>query len=58
MGNAATGFFVVFALIAGGVGVASLFSGFNHVHLWSNDTLPAAASAAATAWALTVLAMG
>lgn len=58
MGNAATGFFVVLALLAGGVGIASLFSGFNHVRLWSNDTLPAAAFAATTAWALTVLAMG
>ncbi|XP_047318673.1 membrane protein PM19L-like [Impatiens glandulifera] len=58
MGNAATGFFVLFALIAGVVGVASVLSGFNHIRFWSNDTLPAAASVATLAWTLTLLAMG
>ncbi|OIT21254.1 membrane protein PM19L-like [Nicotiana tabacum] len=58
MGNSATGFFVVFALIAGVVGVASLLSGLNHIRQWNIDSLPAATSAAAIAWSLTLLAMG
>uniref|UniRef100_A0A5B6Z2K0 AWPM-19-like family protein n=1 Tax=Davidia involucrata TaxID=16924 RepID=A0A5B6Z2K0_DAVIN len=58
MGNAATGFFVMFALIAGGVGIGSVISGFNHVRVWNIGSLPAAASSAAIAWALTLLAMG
>ncbi|KAL1829604.1 hypothetical protein ACET3Z_008016 [Daucus carota] len=56
--NTATGLFLVFGLIAGCVGFASLISGLNHVCLWSNDTLPAAVSAATVAWAHTVLALG
>ncbi|KAA8519570.1 hypothetical protein F0562_013806 [Nyssa sinensis] len=58
MGNAATGFFVIFALIAGVVGIGSVISGLNHVRVWNVDSLPSAASAAAIAWALTLLAMG
>ncbi|KAA8514998.1 hypothetical protein F0562_018215 [Nyssa sinensis] len=58
MGNAATGFFVMFALIAGVVGVASVISGFNHLRFWNADSLSAAASAATIAWTLTALAMG
>lgn len=58
IGNAATGFFVVFALIAGVVGIASVLSGLNHIRRWNIDSLPAAASAAAIAWSLTLLAMG
>ncbi|KAK6917251.1 AWPM-19-like [Dillenia turbinata] len=58
MGNAATGFFVMFALIAGVVGAASAISGFNDIRMWTIDSLPAAASAASIAWGLTVLAMG
>lgn len=58
MGNAATGFFVIFALIAGVVGVASAIAGFNYVRSWSSDDRAGPASAAVIAWALTVLAMG
>lgn len=58
MGNAATGFFVVFALIAGVVGVGSAISGLNHFRYWDKDSLPAASSAATIAWSLTLLAMG
>ncbi|XP_059289595.1 membrane protein PM19L-like [Lycium ferocissimum] len=58
MGNAATGFFVVFSLIAGVVGVASVLSGIDHIRRWNFDSLPAAASAATIAWSLTLLAMG
>lgn len=58
MGNAATGFFVVFSMIAGVVGVAACMAGLNHLRYWDVDSLPAAASAAAIAWSLTALAMG
>ncbi|XP_068667386.1 membrane protein PM19L-like [Aristolochia californica] len=58
MGNAATGFFVTFALIASVVGAASAIAGVNHVRSWSSDSLPSAASSAIIAWALTLLAMG
>ncbi|KAJ6965842.1 membrane protein PM19L-like [Populus alba x Populus x berolinensis] len=58
MGNAATGFFVMFALIAGVVGVASAIAGLNHIRTWTGDSLPSAASAAAVSWTLTLLATG
>ncbi|PIA41379.1 hypothetical protein AQUCO_02200061v1 [Aquilegia coerulea] len=58
MGNAATGFFVVFAMIASVVGAASSLAGINHVRLWHADSLPSAASVAIMAWTLTLLAMG
>ncbi|KAF5472432.1 hypothetical protein F2P56_009152 [Juglans regia] len=58
MGNAATGFFVMFALLAGVVGAASALSGLNHLRTWNDRSLPSAATAALIAWTLTVLAMG
>ncbi|GAB4827268.1 hypothetical protein Ancab_034155 [Ancistrocladus abbreviatus] len=58
MGNAATGFFVMFALIAGVVGAASCLSGLNHIRSWNTESMPATATAATIAWALTLLAMG
>jgi len=58
IGNAATGFFVIFAVIAGVVGAASALAGFHHVRAWSAESLPAAASAGFIAWMLTLLAMG
>lgn len=58
MGNAATGFFVMFALIAGVVGAASAIAGINHIRNWNADSLPSALTAAAIAWSLTLLAMG
>ncbi|XXG67824.1 hypothetical protein AAC387_Pa06g1080 [Persea americana] len=58
MGNAATGFFVVFALIARVVGAASEITGFNHIRYWNYDSLPSALSSALVAWTLTLLAMG
>ncbi|KAB1208584.1 hypothetical protein CJ030_MR7G001007 [Morella rubra] len=58
MGNAATGFFVMFALIAGVVGAASAISGLNHLRSWTAESLPSAATVAAIAWTLTALAMG
>ncbi|KAL1218785.1 Membrane protein PM19L [Cardamine amara subsp. amara] len=58
MGNAATGFFVIFALLAGVVGAASTISGLSHIRSWTVGSLPATATAATIAWTLTVLAMG
>ncbi|XWS18583.1 hypothetical protein CRYUN_Cryun32bG0057200 [Craigia yunnanensis] len=58
MGNAATGFFVTFALLAGVVGVASAIAGINHIRSWNASSLPSAASIAGVAWTLTLLAMG
>ncbi|XP_076951433.1 membrane protein PM19L-like [Bidens hawaiensis] len=56
MGNEATGFFVIFALIAGVAGVASTISGFDIMR--SSDNRTGVASDAIIAWALTMLAMG
>ncbi|CAA0827548.1 AWPM-19-like family protein [Striga hermonthica] len=58
MGNAATGFFVLFAMIASVVGVASAISGLNLMRYWDADSMSAAATAATIAWTLTLLAMG
>ncbi|CAL9067462.1 membrane protein PM19L [Musa acuminata AAA Group] len=58
IGNFATGFFVVFALIAGTVGATSAIAGFNHIRFWNYDSMQPAASSAVTAWLLTLLAMG
>ncbi|OIW15137.1 hypothetical protein TanjilG_14136 [Lupinus angustifolius] len=58
MGNAATGFFVTFALIAGVVGAGSTIAGLNHIRSWTSESLPSAASVATIAWSLTLLAMG
>ncbi|ONK81546.1 uncharacterized protein A4U43_C01F30370 [Asparagus officinalis] len=58
IGNAATGFFVVFSLIAGVVGAASAIAGIHHIRLWSYESMQSAASSAIIAWGLTLLAMG
>ncbi|WOL17533.1 hypothetical protein Cni_G26326 [Canna indica] len=58
MGNQATGFFVVFALIAGVVGAAAAIAGVHHIRNWRYGSLPSAASSAVIAWGLTLLAMG
>ncbi|RWW34565.1 hypothetical protein BHE74_00029860 [Ensete ventricosum] len=58
MGNQATGFLVIFALIAGVVGAAAAIAGIHHVRTWNYDSLPSAASSAVIAWGLTLLAMG
>ncbi|KAJ3706361.1 hypothetical protein LUZ61_010066 [Rhynchospora tenuis] len=56
--NEATIYFLIFAILAGVVGAASILSGLYHNCLWRTDTLPAAASSAVTAWAITALAFG
>ncbi|XP_042397141.1 membrane protein PM19L-like [Zingiber officinale] len=58
IGNQATGFFVIFALIAGVVGAAAAIAGVHHVRSWHYESLPSAASSALVAWGLTLLAMG
>ncbi|GLJ44502.1 hypothetical protein SUGI_0934180 [Cryptomeria japonica] len=58
MGNEATGFTVIFSLIAGAVGTASCLSGLHHLRVWTAESLASTASSAITAWALTLLAMG
>ncbi|KAI4999943.1 hypothetical protein ZWY2020_004532 [Hordeum vulgare] len=58
IGNAATGFFVIFAVIASVVGMGAALAGFHHVRAWSHESLPAAASSGFVAWMLTLLAMG
>eukprot|EP00252_Welwitschia_mirabilis_P012283 TRINITY_DN2726_c0_g1_i3.p2 TRINITY_DN2726_c0_g1~~TRINITY_DN2726_c0_g1_i3.p2 ORF type:complete len:115 (+),score=17.01 TRINITY_DN2726_c0_g1_i3:356-700(+) len=58
MGNPATGFLVIFALIAGVVGAGSCLSGLHHLRVWTEQSLASSASSAMTAWGLTLLAMG
>lgn len=58
IGNFATGFFVLFSLLAGVVGIASAIVGFNHLRFWNYHSLQPAAALGLLAWALTVLAMG
>ncbi|XP_059446993.1 membrane protein PM19L [Corylus avellana] len=57
-GNGATMFFLIFALLAGVIGVVSKFLGGNHIRAWRNDSLASAASTAVVAWAVTALAFG
>ena len=58
IGNHATGFFVIFALIAAMVGAAAALAGIYHMRSWDSESLPSAASSAFIAWGLTLLAMG
>ncbi|XP_041000992.1 membrane protein PM19L-like [Juglans microcarpa x Juglans regia] len=58
IGNTATGFFVIFSLIAGVVGMATSLAGLNDVAQWDAHNLHAAASSSLATWALTLLAMG
>lgn len=58
MGNNATGFFTIFALIAGAFGMAAAIAGVHHLRSWRQESLPSAVSSALTAWGLTLLAMG
>ncbi|XP_010942410.1 membrane protein PM19L isoform X2 [Elaeis guineensis] len=58
IGNLATGFFVIFALIAGVVGIATSLSGLRDVLEGSPASLLSAAASSIITWALTLLAMG
>ncbi|KAH9310774.1 hypothetical protein KI387_025809 [Taxus chinensis] len=58
VGNEATGFLVIFSLIAAVVGAGSCLSGLHHLRVWTAESLASSASAAMAAWGLTLLAMG
>ncbi|KAL2463496.1 AWPM-19-like family protein [Forsythia ovata] len=57
-GNGATMFFLVFALLASVLGIASKVAGGTHLRAWRNDSLAAAGSSSIVAWAVTALAFG
>ncbi|CAL8990148.1 unnamed protein product [Prunus brigantina] len=57
-GNGATMFFLIFAILAGVMGIASKLAGANHIRAWRSDSLAAAGSSSLVAWALTALAFG
>ncbi|XP_057485198.1 membrane protein PM19L-like [Actinidia eriantha] len=57
-GNVATGFFVIFSLIAGVVGFVTSLTGIHNVIQWTAPNLHAAAASSLTTWSLTLLAMG
>ena len=57
-GNSVTNIFLLVALIASVVGMASCLAGAHHLRLWRTETLAAAAATALIAWLLTLLAMG
>lgn len=57
-GNLATGFFLIFSLIAGVVGFITSFTGIHNVIQWNAPNLHAAAASSLVTWTLTLLAMG
>ncbi|KAJ0034832.1 hypothetical protein Pint_24945 [Pistacia integerrima] len=57
-GNLATGFFVIFSLLAGVVGMATSITGLNNVLQGDVPNLNAAAASSLITWSLTLLAMG
>lgn len=58
IGNLATGFFVIFALLAGVVGVSTSLTGLHDVNRGLPANMMSAAAAALVTWTLTLLAMG
>ncbi|KAB2625308.1 hypothetical protein D8674_016968 [Pyrus ussuriensis x Pyrus communis] len=57
-GNLATGFFVIFSLIAGVVGFGTSLTGLHNVFQWDGPSLHTAAASSLATWSLTLLAMG
>ncbi|KAK1619571.1 hypothetical protein QYE76_025088 [Lolium multiflorum] len=58
-GNTATGYLLVFSLMAGVVGACSVLPGLLHVRApWRGESLATAASTGLVSWALTALAFG
>ncbi|XP_039137695.1 membrane protein PM19L-like [Dioscorea cayenensis subsp. rotundata] len=57
-GNGATFYFLVFAILAGVIGVVSKLASASHIRVWRNDSLAAASSSSLIAWAITALAFG
>ncbi|KAL6191093.1 hypothetical protein ACLB2K_037485 [Fragaria x ananassa] len=58
MGNMGTGFFVIFSLIAGVVGIATSLTGLHNVFQWDAPSLHTAAASSLVSWSLTLLSMG
>ncbi|WCJ23653.1 AWPM-19-like family protein [Euphorbia peplus] len=58
MGNMATGFFILYALLAGVVGIATSLTGLYNLTQMHASNLHAAAASSVTALSLTLLAMG
>lgn len=58
IGNLATGFFVIFSLIAAVMGIATSLSGLRDVREWNPQGLLSAAASSIITWALTLLAVG
>lgn len=58
MGNMATGFFVIFSLLIGVIGITTSLTGMLNVMQWTSPGLYAAAASSLWTWALTLLAMG
>ncbi|KAG2619445.1 membrane protein PM19L-like [Panicum virgatum] len=58
IGNLATGFFVIFALVAGVVGISTSLTGLHDVAQGLPANMMSAAAAALVTWTLTLLAMG
>ncbi|XP_071723373.1 membrane protein PM19L-like [Rutidosis leptorrhynchoides] len=58
IGNTATGFVVIFTLIAGVVGMTTSITGLVNVLEWNAPNLHAASFSSLTTWAITLLAMG
>jgi AWPM-19-like family len=58
IGNLATGFFVIFSLITGVVGVMTSLTGLQEVNQGRVTSILSAASSSFVTWALTLLAMG
>lgn len=58
IGNLATGFFVIFSLVAGVVGVMTSLTGLQEVNQGRPETILSAAASSIVTWALTLLAMG
>ncbi|KAM7258292.1 hypothetical protein ACFE04_014033 [Oxalis oulophora] len=58
IGNMATGFVVIFSLIAGVVGMTTSITGLLNVLEWNASNLHAASFSSVTTWSITLLAMG
>lgn len=58
IGNMATGFFVIFSIIAGAVGTATSMMGIQNITSGTLSNLASAASSSIISWALILLAMG
>ncbi|KAK9685010.1 hypothetical protein RND81_10G249600 [Saponaria officinalis] len=58
IGNMATGFFIIFSLLVGVLGITTSILGMYNVMQWTASSLYAAATSSLAIWALTVLGMG